>query len=156
MRNKAILFSLMLVATHPVLAEQTLLEGVAKQVVKDTVKEAVPVEVKKAAETATQTLDKAKAAPAAHQEVAKEAVPVEVKKAAETATQTLDKAKAAPAALQEVAKEAVPVEVKKAAETVKTDKVATENLKAKAEHAPKAIKSKVKQKTTEKALKPIR
>ena len=123
MRNKAILFSLMLVATHPVLAEQTLLEGVAKQVVKDTVKEAVPVEVKKAAETATQTLDKAKAAPAA---------------------------------LQEVAKEAVPVEVKKAAETVKTDKVATENLKAKAEHAPKAIKSKVKQKTTEKALKPIR
>jgi len=80
----------MLVATHPVLAEQTLLEGVAKQVVKDTVKEAVPVEVKKAAET------------------------------------------------------------------VKTDKAATENLKAKVEHTPKAIKSKVKQKTTEKALKPIR
>jgi hypothetical protein len=136
MRNKAILFSLMLVASSSVLAEQSLVEGIAKQAITDKATEVAPVAVEKAA-AASSTLDKAKtlkegveSAPAAAQMQATEAV-------------------------KEKATEAVPAEAKKAGETVKTGKEAAENLKGKVGEAPKstkALKGKVKHKIVEKAL----
>jgi hypothetical protein len=136
MKNKAILFSLMLVASTAVLAEQSLLEGVAKQAVQDKATEVAPDAVKNI-EATNQALDKAKS----------------LKGAAENA----------PGALQEQAKEvvkekasaALPAEVKKAGETVKTGKESAENLKGKVEAAPKstkALKSKAKGAATDKAL----
>jgi hypothetical protein len=74
MKNKAILFSLMLVASGAVLAEQSLVEGVAKQAVTDKATEVAP-----AATDALQ--DQAKEVV---KEKATEVVPAEVKKAGET------------------------------------------------------------------------
>jgi hypothetical protein len=125
MRNKAILFSLMLVATGSALAEQSLLEGVAKQAVDNKAAEVSPGAIEKV-DTANQTLNKAKA----------------LKGGAEMAPDTLqDQAKDKAAA-------AVPAEVKEAGKT-------TEHLKGKVDTVPKstkAIKNKAKEQTPEKAL----
>jgi hypothetical protein len=59
MRNKAILFSLILVASSAVLAEQNSLEAQTKQAVKGKVTEVTPNAVEKV-EATNQTLDKAK------------------------------------------------------------------------------------------------
>jgi hypothetical protein len=59
MRNKVILFSLILVASSSVVAEQGLLEGVAKQAAKDKATEVAPNAVEKAGRL-NQTLDKLK------------------------------------------------------------------------------------------------
>jgi hypothetical protein len=73
MKNKAILFSLMLVASGAVLAEQSLVEGVAKQAVTDKATEVAPV--------ATDALqDQAKEVV---KEKATEVVPAEAEKAGE-------------------------------------------------------------------------
>jgi hypothetical protein len=125
MRNKAILFSLMLVATGSALAEKSLLEGVAKQAVENKAAEVAPDAIEKV-DTANQTLNKAKA----------------LKGSAEMAPDTLqDQAK-------DKAAGAVPAEAKKTGETVG-------HLKSKVDTEPKstkAIKSKAKEKTAEKAL----
>lgn len=136
MRNKAILFSLMLVASSSVLAEQSLVEGIAKQAVTDKATEVAPVAVEKAT-AASSVLDKAKA----------------LKEGAVIAPDVLqDQAKEA---VKEKVTEAVPAEVKKAGETMKTGKEAAENLKGKVGEAPKstkALKGKAKHKVVEKAL----
>jgi hypothetical protein len=136
MRNKAIVLSLMLVASTSVLAGQSLLEGVAKQVVQDKATEVAPNAIEKAG-AANQTLDKAKA----------------LKGAAEKAPDTLQDQ--ATEAVKEKAKKAMPEEAKKAGETLKTGKDTAENLKGQADSAPKstkAIKNKAKGKAAEKAF----
>jgi hypothetical protein len=119
----------MLVASNSVLAEQSLLEGIAKQTVQDKAAEVAPSAIEKGG-AANQTLDKAKA----------------LKGAAEMAPDTRqDQAKEV---VKEKATAAVPEEIKKTGET-------TENLKSKVDSAPKStkeIKNKAKQKTAEKAL----
>ncbi len=136
MKNKAILFSLMLVASTAVLAEQSLLEGIAKQAVQDKATEVAPDAVKNI-EATNEALDKAKS----------------LKQATEIAPDALqDQAKDV---VKEKASAAIPEEVKKAGETVKTGKESAENLKGKVEAAPKstkALKSKAKHKDIEKAL----
>ncbi len=136
MKNKAILFSLMLVASTAVLAEQSLLEGVAKQAVQDKAAVVAPDAVKNI-EATNQALDKAKS----------------LKGATELAPDALqDQAKDV---VKEKASAAVPAEVKKAGEAVKSGKESVENLKGKFEAAPKstkALKSKVKGTATDKAL----
>ncbi len=136
MKNKAILFSLMLVATTAVLAEQSLLEGLAKQAVQDKAAVVAPDAVKNI-EATNQALDKAKS----------------LKGATELAPDALqDQAKEV---VKEKASAAVPAEVKKAGETVKSGKESAENLKGKVDAAPKstkALKSKAKHKAIEKAL----
>jgi outer membrane biosynthesis protein TonB len=136
MRNKAILFSLILVASGSVLAEQSLLEGAAKQAITDTATNAAPTAVK-SLDTANQTLENAKnlskdveKAPAALQDQAK-------KTAQESAKKTLDAA--------------TPEAAKKSVEAVKTGTKTAENLKAKVDKAPKSTKA-VSKKTAEKAL----
>ena len=59
MRNKAILFSLILVASGSVLADESLLEGAAKQAITDTATNAAPTAAKDL-DTANQTLKNAK------------------------------------------------------------------------------------------------
>lgn len=136
MKNKAILFSLMLVASSSVLAEQSLVEGVAKPAVKDKATEVAPQAAEKV-EAASPTLDKAKS----------------LKEGAELAPDALqDQAKEA---VKEKATEAVPVEAKKAGEAVKTGKEAAGNMKENVDSAPKstkAVKSKAQHKAAEKAL----
>jgi hypothetical protein len=136
MKNKAILFSLMLVASSSVLAEQSLIEGVAKQAVEDKATEVAPGAVK-GVEATNQTLGKAKS----------------LKGVAEIAPDALqDQAKEV---VKEKASAAVPAEVNKAEETVKSGKESAEHLKGKVEVAPKstkALKSKAKHKAIEKAL----
>ncbi len=129
MKNKAILFSLMLVASSAVLAEQSLVEGIAKQAVQDKATEVAPDAVKNI-EATNQLKGAAEIAPDALQDQAKEVV-------------------------KEKASAAVPAEVKKAAETVKSGKESAEHLKGKVGAAPKstkALKSKAKHKAIEKAL----
>jgi hypothetical protein len=125
MRNKAILFSLILVATGSALAEKSLLEGVAKQAVENKAAEVAPDAIEKV-DTANQTLNKAKA----------------LKGATEMAPDELqDQAKDKAAAV-------VPAEAKKTGETVG-------HLKGKVDTEPKStkvIKSKAKDKAAEKAL----
>lgn len=133
MRNKAILFGSLLFVSGSVLAEQSLLEGVAKQAAKDTATAVAPSEVEKA-KAASQVLENAKKlkesvenAPDALKEQAKETAKESVKKKIDQAT---------------------PEEIQKASEAVK-------GLKEKVGNAPKstqAIKSKAKQKAAEKAL----
>ena len=144
MRNKAILFSSFLFVSSSVLAEQSLLEGVAKQAAKDTATAVAPNAVEKV-EAANQTLKNAKSlkegaenAPDALKEQSKEMVKEAVKQKVEQAT---------------------PEETKKAVEALKTGKETVKNLKGTVESASKttkAIKSKAKEKAAEKALKQLR
>ncbi|MFI3187887.1 MAG: hypothetical protein QX198_18075 [Methylococcaceae bacterium] len=139
MRNKAILFSLMLVASSSALAEQSLLEDVAKQAVTDKVSEVAPGAIEKVNE-AKSTLNQAKS----------------LKDAAEISPETLQEQ--AKEAVKQKVTAAVPEEAKKAGETLKTGKESAENLKEKIKEAPKAtktLKSKAKEKAAEKALKLI-
>jgi hypothetical protein len=103
MKNKAILFSLMLVASTAVLAEQSLLEGAAKQAVQDKAAVVAPDAVKNIKAT-NQALDKAKSLKGAT-ELAPDALQDQAKKV-----------------VKEKASAAVPAEVKKAGETVKSGK----------------------------------
>jgi hypothetical protein len=136
MKNKAILFSLMLVSSTAVFAEQSLLEGAAKQAVQDKAAVVAPDAVKNI-EATNQAVDKAKS----------------LKGAAELAPDALQNQ--AKEVVKEKASAAVPAEVKKAGEIVKSGKESAENLKGKVEAAPKstkALKSKAKHKVIEKAL----
>jgi hypothetical protein len=129
MRNKAILISLMLVATGSVLAEQSLLESVAKQAVENKAAEVAPGTIEKVG-AANQTLNKAKALKGAA-EIAPNALQVQAKDV-----------------VKEKAAAVVPAEVKQAGE-------ATEHLKGKVNSVPKpttAIKNKAKEQVAEKAL----
>jgi len=140
MRNKAILFGSFLLASSSVFAEQGLLEGVAKQAAKDNATAVAPKAVEKV-DAANQTLENAKSlkegaenAPGAAKETADEAVKQKIN-------------------------QATPEETKKGVETLKAGKETTESLKGKVDSAPKstkAIKSKAKAKSTEKALDQLR
>ena len=123
MRNKAILFSLILVASSAVLAEQSSLEAVTKQAAQGKPTEVTPNAVEKV-EATNQTLDKAKT----------------LKEGAEIA----------PDALQDQPKEAVKektteVVPKEATENLKGKVESTPK-------STKSIKSKTKGKAAEKAL----
>ena len=136
MRNKAILFSLILVASSAVLAEQNSLEAVTKQAAKGKATEVTPNAVEKV-EATNQTLDKAKT----------------LKEGAEIAPDALqDQPKEA---VKEKATEVAPKEAEKSVETLKTGKETSENLKGKVGDVPKStksIKNKAKGKAAEKAL----
>lgn len=136
MRNKAILFSSLLLVSGSVLAEQSLLKEVAKQAAKDTATAVAPDAVEKAG-AVNQTLENAvklkegvENAPDAVKEQLKETVKDSVKQKIDQAT---------------------PEQTKKAVETLKSAK----DLKEKVGRGPKstkALKSKAKEKAAEKAL----
>jgi hypothetical protein len=137
MRNKALLFSLFLLVSSPVPAESGLLKEVAKQAVKDTATAAAPDAVEKAAaaskilENVKNLKDSVENAPDSLKVQMKETVKDAVKQKLERAT---------------------PAETQKAVELLKSGQ---EKLEA-APKSPETIKSKVKQKAAEKALKLLR
>ena len=136
MRNKAILFGLILVASSSVLAEQSLLEGAAKQVITDTATNVAPTAVKNL-DTANKTLENAKnlskeaeKAPVTLQDQAKKTAQDSAKKALDAAT---------------------PEAAKKSVEAVKTGTKTAKNLQEKVDKAPKSTKA-ISKKSAEKAL----
>jgi hypothetical protein len=137
MRNKALLFGSLLLASSTVLAEPSLLTEVAKQAAKDTATAAAPDAVEKAAaankilENAKNLKDSVENAPDSFKVQMKETVKDAVKQKLEHAT---------------------PAETKKAVELLKSGQEKLENTPK----SPETIKSKVKQKAAEKVLKLLR
>lgn len=137
MRNKAILFGSFLLVSSSVFAEQSLLEGVAKQSAKDSAAAVAPDAVKKV-ESANQTLENANSlkkgaenAPDAVKDQLKETLKESVEKKVDQAT---------------------PEETKKAVEVLKSGKEKVES----APNSTQAIKNKLKAKAAEKALDKLR
>ena len=132
MQNKAILLSTILFASSSVLAETSLLEGVAKEVAKDTATAVAPDTVEKL-DAANQTLKNASKL----KESVEQAPDALIKNQEEQAKETVNKA--------------VPNEVTKAAETVKSGTKTVKNLQKKVTKASKSTKT-IKGKAEEKAL----
>lgn len=124
MRNKAILFSSLLFISSSVLAEQSLLEGVAK----GTATAVAPKAAEKV-EAANQTLEDAK----------------NLKAGAVSAPEKLNDQ--AEKTVQEAVKKVTPEEAKKAEDVLKAGKETAEKL----ESAPKSTKA-IKKKAAKKAL----
>lgn len=141
MRNKAILFSSLVLISSSVLAEQDLLKDVAKQAAKDTAKAVAPSAVDKTTGEVKQTLENV-------EKIKKgvENAPADVKKQTEeTVKESVNKR----------IEQATPEEIKKAEETLKAGKDAAKNLKGKVDSVPKSTKAaneKAQEKATEKAL----
>lgn len=134
MRNKAILFSSILLISGSVLAEQTLLEDAAKQTAKDTATALAPDAAEKA-RIAKQTLEDAKKLKEG-MENAPDALKNQVKEAVKESV------------VKQKINEAIPEKTKKVIETLKTGKEKVDN----APKSTKAIKNKAKEKAVEKAL----
>jgi len=141
---KALLISSLLIASGAVMAEQSLLEGVAKQAAKNTAAAVAPDAVA-GAETADQALKDAKQVKDAVQNA-----PVAAKDQAQKA-------------LEETAKQATPEPVKQGTEAVKSGKETVKKLEGEVKALPKSSSqevkklkhkstAKAKQKGTEKAL----
>ncbi|MGJ0429784.1 hypothetical protein [Methylobacter sp.] len=144
MRNKAILFGSLLMASGAALAGDNLLEAVTKQLAVDAANSAEPEKAKRAAEAqqllqqAQQLKENVKNTPKAVQEQTLDA-------AKETARQRLEQAK--------------PEQIKAiedGAATVQQLKVQVENAPQATEQAAEAAKTKAKQKAAEKVLEFLR
>ena len=144
MRNKAILFGSLLMASGAALAGDNLLEAVTKQLAVDAANSAEPEKARRAAEAqqllqqAQQLKEGVKNAPKAVQEQTLNA-------AKETAKQRLEQAK--------------PEQIKAiedSAATVQQLKVQVENAPQATEQAAEAAKTKAKQKAAEKVLEFLR
>jgi hypothetical protein len=144
MRNKAILFGSLLMASGTALAGDNLLEAVTKQLAKDAANTAAPETAKRATE-AQQILQQAQQLKENVENTPKAVKDQTLNAAKETAKQRLEQAK--------------PEQIKaieSGAETVKQLKVQVENAPQTTAEAAEAAKAKAKQKTAEKVLELLR
>jgi hypothetical protein len=141
MRNKAILFSSLLMASGTALAGESLLEAAAKQLARDVATSTAPeaaqgaVEAERILQQTQQLKGRVENAPQAVKERTLNA-------AKETARQQLERA--------------TPEQVRQGTETVKRLKGQVENMPQSTEQAAEAAKTRAKQKAAEKVLELLR
>lgn len=144
MSNKAILLASLLMISSAVMAEQSLLEGVAKQTAKNTAAVVAPGAVERA-EAANQALKDAQ-----QMKDTVKNVPESVKNQAPETLKTTAEQKLEEATPEQLKQGATAV--KSGAETAKQVKAQAKNLPESSKQAVKSMKHKAKKKTAEKAL----